>query len=646
VTTTTTDQTPLTRRTSGPARGFPPVLCVASGKGGVGKTSLALCLAREIARSARVLVIDLDYFNRGATSLLREETQPFAAGLSLIEVLPLYSPSASGEAPRDSDPPLRVDQLRRHESMLFCPCPDLSQPIIRGLHDRPIRELAASLRGLIAWICLAHDVGCVVIDAHGGPDPLSFAACEIADHTVLVTEPDKVTLHGALNFLAILRSYAPGPLSGKLHLVFNRVSPHFSYRGIEQVYQSDLADLFGTPLLAMIPFDDQIFDSFGQTPLSTDLFPNSTFARKIELIVRRLLLPDQPALVTPEVTSWSPAKEQQIHRRLEQWDLARPASIAILWLVTMLALFLITTSAAFDALGNGPLYVTVMWSAGITAVASGLLALVSSFTLVARNAARNLRFARNTPLQQLYSVKVAMNGALLLLMSGFILLGVVLPLLSAINSAREAARRAQCVNNLHQISLALANYASANGCLPAAVVADKDGKPMYGWRVTLLGYMEQNLLYNAYNFALPWYAAANETVGNAGINLYHCPSDTGARRYEPSYVMVTRPDTTFQPSKALGLSISKITDGTRNSLIVVETTKFHHHWMEPADLSAETMRLTINGQPPSISSRHPGGANVSFADGSVKFLKDSLNSQMLRALISPSGNEPISSDSF
>ena len=98
--------------------------------------------------------------------------------------------------PNDSDPPISVKQIRRREQILFCPCPELPQPIIRGLHDRPIKELGASLRGLILWICQAHGVGCVVIDAHGGPDPLSFAACEIADHTILVTEPDKVTLYG------------------------------------------------------------------------------------------------------------------------------------------------------------------------------------------------------------------------------------------------------------------------------------------------------------------------------------------------------------------------------------------------------------------------------------------------------------------
>ncbi len=74
-----------------------------------------------------------------------------------------------------------------------------------------------------------------------------------------------------------------------------------------------------------------------------------------------------------------------------------------------------------------------------------------------------------------------MNGALLLVMSCLILVGVVLPLIAAVNAAREAARRAMCVNNLKQIALAMHNYASANGCLPAAFMPDKDGKPMHSW---------------------------------------------------------------------------------------------------------------------------------------------------------------------
>ena len=61
-------------------------------------------------------------------------------------------------------------------------------------------------------------------------------------------------------------------------------------------------------------------------------------------------------------------------------------------------------------------------------------------------------------------------------------------LLPAVQSAREAARRAQCVNNLKQIALAMLNYESANGAFPKPAITDKDGKPLLSWRVAILPY--------------------------------------------------------------------------------------------------------------------------------------------------------------
>jgi len=85
-------------------------------------------------------------------------------------------------------------------------------------------------------------------------------------------------------------------------------------------------------------------------------------------------------------------------------------------------------------------------------------------------------------------------------------------LLPAVQSAREAARRAQCINNMKQLGLALANYESAVGAYPVAcgthgvdsgqVVGGTDWDPWGGWSVQsmLLPYTEQGPVYNAINF--------------------------------------------------------------------------------------------------------------------------------------------------
>jgi len=111
-------------------------------------------------------------------------------------------------------------------------------------------------------------------------------------------------------------------------------------------------------------------------------------------------------------------------------------------------------------------------------------------------------------------------------------------LLPAVQSAREAARRAQCINNLKQIGLALHNYHSAQGKFPTGNSLNVQGPTptdlalWNAWSAhgMMLGYMEQQPLYNAINFAFgPYptntYSNINSTAANAVIASFICPSD-------------------------------------------------------------------------------------------------------------------------
>ena len=103
-------------------------------------------------------------------------------------------------------------------------------------------------------------------------------------------------------------------------------------------------------------------------------------------------------------------------------------------------------------------------------------------------------------------------------------------LLPAVQAAREAARRAQCVNNLKQLGLAVANYESANSCLPPsgnAIVMNtaKANGNDFSMKVHLLPYMEQSALYNAFNQDIEYNLVQNGTVSSTHINMFNCPSD-------------------------------------------------------------------------------------------------------------------------
>jgi len=127
------------------------------------------------------------------------------------------------------------------------------------------------------------------------------------------------------------------------------------------------------------------------------------------------------------------------------------------------------------------------------------------------------------------------------------IIGVLIALLlPAVQAAREAARRSQCVNNLKQIGLALHNYVSSQDALPPAGQSFSNEYPQYGWaegpqnfsmKVRILPYMEQVQAFNSVNFAVSaiWNAGnpsivdgkdINFTIRHTKIASFVCPSDT------------------------------------------------------------------------------------------------------------------------
>jgi prepilin-type processing-associated H-X9-DG protein len=229
-----------------------------------------------------------------------------------------------------------------------------------------------------------------------------------------------------------------------------------------------------------------------------------------------------------------------------------------------------------------------------------------------------------------------------------IVLGVIgclftVPLfLPAVRSAREAARRAQCTNNLKQIGLAMLNYREANGSLPPAAITDQNGKQLLSWRVAILPYLESSTLYSRLHLDEPWDSPHNLSLLDPMPVVYACPSHLTRKPGTTGYQVVIGRATAFTPDFK-PLPIQDITDGTSGTLLVGESRDWVP-WTKPEDLAFD-MAIPLTGLG-SHHGYHNNGFNALFADGSVHFLKSSINPRVLRALLTRNGNEVPATDPY
>jgi prepilin-type N-terminal cleavage/methylation domain-containing protein/prepilin-type processing-associated H-X9-DG protein len=294
------------------------------------------------------------------------------------------------------------------------------------------------------------------------------------------------------------------------------------------------------------------------------------------------------------------------------------------------------------------------------------------------------------------------------------IIGVLIALLlPAVQSAREAARRMQCTNNLKQLGLACANYADINGVFPsggfksqaAEIGGACGGSHEQSFFIGLLPFMEQGPLYNAFNASIGYTSPSNTTVCSTAISAVSCPSDPEASlvqstfrasyggQYDMRYTSYRGNAGTFYAvsrytsprcsnfaamrAAANGViylysavSIAQISDGTSNTMLASEIAysklpaneRWDWVWWASGN-NADTLGNTLYPINPQkklnteayqgnlginvkilyhgFSSNHPGGVNAAFCDGSVRFLKDTINTMPFDAATGlPTGYAP------
>jgi prepilin-type processing-associated H-X9-DG protein len=209
-----------------------------------------------------------------------------------------------------------------------------------------------------------------------------------------------------------------------------------------------------------------------------------------------------------------------------------------------------------------------------------------------------------------------------------------------VNAARQAARRAQGTNNLKQVGLALHNYHDVHGSFPPAYLKTRDGKPGLSWRVAILPFIEQQALYDQFHLDEPWDSAHNKALIEKMPRIYADPQSAVAGEGKTVYLAPRGEATILRGAE--GLKIQEITDGTSNTIMVAQgNDESAVIWTKPDDWELGDMP-TLDP----LTGLYPNGFNALFADGSVKFLKDTLNLDIFRALLTRNGGEVIAFDAF
>jgi prepilin-type processing-associated H-X9-DG protein len=224
-------------------------------------------------------------------------------------------------------------------------------------------------------------------------------------------------------------------------------------------------------------------------------------------------------------------------------------------------------------------------------------------------------------------------------MTAIFSLALCVALLSPGECWSTPAIRSVCNYNLAHIREALQSYEASQKKLPPAYTTDSDGNRVHSWRTLLLPYMEQSTVYRRCQLKEPWNSPHNNFLADINLPFFHCPSDTGFKEGDTSYVAVVGRGTAWRPGR--GISLRAIKDRA-HTILLVELKNSGIKWAEPRDLDLKDL-------PPSMTTKsfaaylsgHPGGFNALFADWSVRFVPDSVSWDDLQAMFTIAGGEVV-----
>jgi prepilin-type N-terminal cleavage/methylation domain-containing protein len=243
-----------------------------------------------------------------------------------------------------------------------------------------------------------------------------------------------------------------------------------------------------------------------------------------------------------------------------------------------------------------------------------------------------------------------------------LLMAILLP---AVQTARAAAHRSQCKNNLKQLGLAMHHYHDVHRGLP-----EPSYRP-WSWGSRLLPFCEQKAMYDQFDWRLPPWDGRNIHLVETRLAVFRCPSETAPltqtirdAMYKDAAVALPQEMNLLHGSYRMNAylrsarNFAGITDGLSNTCMLVETSPqteefgpFKVTWTTTwcchldawpdRNANQNTLCAFFPTEGSAVRSSHQGGAHFALGDGSVRFVRDTTDRQTLEALYKINDGKPL-----
>ena len=198
----------------------------------------------------------------------------------------------------------------------------------------------------------------------------------------------------------------------------------------------------------------------------------------------------------------------------------------------------------------------------------------------------------------------------------------------------RAMIRTDAANNLRQVTMSMHNFASAHGHFPSPVMVSDAGKK-YSWRIAILPYVGEQDLYDQYRFDEEWNSPHNSKVTAKMPDFFRSNSED-KESTNTSWFLLNGAEGIYGGEKPG--RFESIRDGTSNTIVAVEADRAVH-WAEPVDIDVDQKTGL-----PKLGGFHQGGFNAAFADGSVRFISENTDPEVLWNLYTASGGEVVNNN--